>query len=224
MTVIKILPHSLSSKAGSKVKNLNFAKPKSFLDTCIFTEISHADRGTINIKHNNCDFRSKAWVQPPGWTYGWSQKVKFQFFQCMVMLRIKVNGSTNAATWCKYFSRRTPTPLPPDPGCQKVKLIFSQNMVMLHIKLNGVTQIPSQPWGWGQIIKIQLFQNMVRLHFKFMESRMQLRGSKLFAHRHPPNHPHSPPWGWGQKVKIQLFQNMGMSHIILKGITNAATW
>ena len=34
----------------------------------IYTDISHADRGTINMKHIKRDFLSKAYVSPPGWT------------------------------------------------------------------------------------------------------------------------------------------------------------
>ena len=41
---------------GSKVKYLNFAITQSVVN--LFTEISHADRGTKNRKR---DFRSKAW-------------------------------------------------------------------------------------------------------------------------------------------------------------------
>ena len=53
----------------------------------------HADRGTfivtIIMKHIKHDFRSKAWVQPFGWT-----KAKIQLFQNMVMLLIKLKGTT----------------------------------------------------------------------------------------------------------------------------------
>ena len=63
MTVIKILPHP---QVGSKVKYLNFAITKSVMN--FFNEISHADRGTINMKHIKCDFRSKACVGSPWWT------------------------------------------------------------------------------------------------------------------------------------------------------------
>ena len=52
MTVIKIfllflLP--LTPKTGSNVKNLNFAITKSVVN--ILTEISYADRSTIDMKH-----------------------------------------------------------------------------------------------------------------------------------------------------------------------------
>ena len=51
------------------------------------------------MKYIKRDFRSKAWVRPPGWTDGVGQKVKIRLFQNMVMLRVKLNGITNAATW-----------------------------------------------------------------------------------------------------------------------------
>ena len=63
------------------------------------TEISHADRVTTNMKYIKRDLRSKACVQPIGWTWGWDQLVKNQLFQNIVMLHIKLKGITNAATW-----------------------------------------------------------------------------------------------------------------------------
>ena len=54
----------------------------------IYFEISHADRGTINMKHIKHDFLSKACVSTPGWTWGWGQRVKIQLFQNIVMLHI----------------------------------------------------------------------------------------------------------------------------------------
>ena len=59
----------------------------------IFTEISHADRGTINMKHIEHDFRLKAWFRPPG---GGNQN---STFEKMVMLYIKLKGMMRAATW-----------------------------------------------------------------------------------------------------------------------------
>ena len=50
--------------AGSNVKYLNFEIIQSVVN--IFTKISDAYRGTINIKHIKQDFSSKAWVGPPG--------------------------------------------------------------------------------------------------------------------------------------------------------------
>ena len=74
-----------------------------------------------------------------------------------------------------YFARRRPS----DPGDWVKKVKIFQNMVMLHayeIKRNHecsemVANIlpahpPSSPLGLGQIVKIQLFQNMVVVHIK----------------------------------------------------------
>ena len=49
MTVIKIFLLPLTLKTGSNVKNLNFAITKSVVN--ILTEISYADRSTIDMKH-----------------------------------------------------------------------------------------------------------------------------------------------------------------------------
>ena len=64
---------------GSKVKYLNVAITQSVAN--IFTEILHADRGTIDMKHIKQDFNSKAWVGPPGWTKGVGQRPKPNFFR-----------------------------------------------------------------------------------------------------------------------------------------------
>ena len=66
MTVIQILPHSpdaLGEVKGQIFKFRNNSKLSIFL-----TEILHADRGTINMKHIKHDFQSKACVSPSGWT------------------------------------------------------------------------------------------------------------------------------------------------------------
>ena len=72
MTVIKMLSHPLTPYVGSKVKYLNFALTQSVI--YIFIIISHADRGTIDMKHIKRDFRSKARARPLGWTKGVGSK------------------------------------------------------------------------------------------------------------------------------------------------------
>ena len=42
-----------------------------------------------------------------------------------------------------------------------------------------------RPWGLSHLVKVQLFQNMVMLHIKKIESQMQQHGSKYFARSHP---------------------------------------
>ena len=74
--------------------------------------------------------------------------------------------------------------------------------------------------GWGQKVKIQLFQNIVMLQVKLNGIKMHQHCSKYFAHSPPP--PALDPRG--QKVKIQHFQKMVMLHIKVKGMTNEATW
>ena len=70
---------------------------------------------------------------------------------------------------CKYFARRSPNPT---LGMRSISQNSTfQNMFMLHIRLNGITNynnmvaniLPIDLW-----VKIQLFQNMVMLHIKFM--------------------------------------------------------
>ena len=51
----------MTPKVGPKVKYLNFAITQSAVN--IFIQISHADRGTINMKHIKQDFRPKACVR-----------------------------------------------------------------------------------------------------------------------------------------------------------------
>ena len=83
---------------------------------------------------------------------------------------------------------------------------------------NRAPPLPHYPRGWGQKVKIQLFQNMVMLHIKFIELT---KCSNMVANICPHT---PPPYPRDQKVKIQLFQNNVMLHIKLKGITNAAIW
>ena len=57
------------------------------------------------------------------------------------------------------------------------------------------------PWGWGQKVKIQLFQNMVMLHIKLKGiMKWQQHGSKYFARRHPP-----PTLGMGSIGQKSIF-------------------
>ena len=103
------------------------------------------------------------------------------------MLHIKIKRVTNAATWKQILCLQTPYLGPPP--------------------------LP-QTCGWGQKVKIKLFQNMVILHLK-LNAILNCSSSKYFA-----GNPKPLTLG----VKIQLFQNNFMLHVKLKGITNAATW
>ena len=73
------------------------------------------------------DFRSKAWLRPPGWA-----EATIQHYQNMVMLHIKLKGISHVATWYdgyKYFARGTPDPGGGGGGWVKIQLF--QNMVNL---------------------------------------------------------------------------------------------
>ena len=56
-------PHPLGGVKGQMFK---FAITKSVI--YIFTDILHAGRGIIDLKHIKQDFSLKAWVCPPWWT------------------------------------------------------------------------------------------------------------------------------------------------------------
>ena len=42
-----------------------------------------------------------------------------------------------------------------------------------------------RPWGLSHLVKVQLFQNMVMLHIKKIESQTQQHGSKYVTRSHP---------------------------------------
>ena len=99
-----------------------------------------------------------------------------------------------------------------------------------------------RPRGWGQKVKIRLFQNMVMLHIELKGIAHAATWWQILSPQTPP-----PPQymlqmvalttihrrhnaqrsrnvtGWDQKFKIQRFQNMIMLHIKLNEIANAAT-
>ena len=96
--VIKVLSHPADPLGGVKGQIFKFCNNSRL--SIFFTEISHADIGTINMKHIKHDFRSKARDSHSlGGHRGWGQKVKIQLFQNNVMLHIKLKGIMNADTW-----------------------------------------------------------------------------------------------------------------------------
>ena len=124
-------------------------------------------------QHGSKYFARRHSPPPPHDPRRWGQKVKFQLFQNIVMLHIKL----------KEIEKCRPPPSPPTTLGDGVKIQLFQNMVVLHIKLKGIinaatnrskyfvcSQPPpplhQDPRGWGQTVKIQLFQNMVMLHIK----------------------------------------------------------
>ena len=136
------------------------------------------------MKHIKRDFRSKAWVSTPGWTWG-CRKVKIQLFQNMVMLHITNHECNNMVA----------NILPSDP----LTLGWGQNSTFSehghvgyqtkgnHKCSNMVSNIlpPDTPTPMGvKKVKIQLFQNMVMLHIK----------SKGFTDPPPPPPPLQIDW------------------------------
>ena len=75
---------------------------------------------------------------------------------------------------------------------------------------------PHDPRGWGQLVKIKLFQNMVMLHIKLNAITKCNNMVANFAADSP-----TPKTleGLGQKVTIKPFEDMVMLHIKLNGIT-----
>ena len=65
----------------------------------IFSEILHAGRAGIDMKHIKPDFSLKALVRAPGMDLGGGAKAKIKLFENMVMLHIKFKLITFAATW-----------------------------------------------------------------------------------------------------------------------------
>ena len=115
-----------------KVKYLNFAITQSVVN--IFAESLHADRGTINMKHIKCDFRSKAWVRPFEWTYGVGSKGQYSTFSEHGHVAYQIKGNQKCSNMVANILPADPR----DPG-DVVKIQFFQNMDMLHIKLKGIT-------------------------------------------------------------------------------------
>ena len=65
----------------------------------MFAEISHAGRGTIDMKHIKGDFSLNAWVPTPRVDLGGGTEAKINLFQNMVMLHIKLKLTTHAVLW-----------------------------------------------------------------------------------------------------------------------------
>ena len=90
-------PPTLVPSAGSKVIYFNFAITK--LVVIFSTAISHAERGTRDIKHIKRDLVPRP-VPPPPWVdLGDWAETKVQLYQNVVMLHIILKGMTHAATW-----------------------------------------------------------------------------------------------------------------------------
>ena len=87
--------------------------------------------------------------------------IKIQLFKNMVMFNFKLNEMKKMQHHgSKYFARRTPSP---DPGVKSKGITKCSNMEAIIVPADP---LPHDPRGWGQKVKIQLFQNMVMLHIK----------------------------------------------------------
>ena len=73
-----------------------------------------------------------------------------------------------------------------------------------------------------ELVAIQIYQNMVTLHFKLNGIMNAATWWQVFYPQTPPPPPTTHTLG--QKVIIHFFPNNVLLHIKLKGITNAATW
>ena len=100
MTVIKILlqsPDPLGKVKGQVIKFCNEVSCQ------YFTEIPHADRGRIDMKHIKQYFSLRVWVRPPWVDLEGGAETKIQLFQNIVMLHIKLKEMTYASTWKQIF-------------------------------------------------------------------------------------------------------------------------
>ena len=143
------------------------------------TEISHADRSIINMKHIKRDL-----------IFDWR-----------------------------------PVSHPPDPGIgvKRSNSTFSEHShVAYQIKVNHecssiVANIlladpypPTWPCGWGQMVKIQLFQNMVMLHIKLTGIT---KCSNMVANILPSDPLPPTTLGMGSKGQKSTFSEHGFSCI-----------
>ena len=160
---------------------------------------------------------SDTWVD-----LGGEVKGKIKLFQNMVMLHIKLNGITGAAT-CNMVANIMPTDPPPPWGSKGCNSTFSEHgHIAYKIKGNHKCSnmvaniLPAAPPPSPD-------PRVKRLNLTFAEHdhvAYQIKGNREYSNMEAnilPAAPLSP-----QKVKIQLFQNMVILHI--KVITNAATW
>ena len=135
------------------------------------------------------------------------------------------------------FCLQTPPPPPPPPtvamgSIDKMSAFSEHGHVAYQFKWNHEIQQhgskllwsqtsppPTTLGGWGQKVKIQLFQNMVTLHIK-LESNHEFSDmvTNILPEAPPPPIPHQT-LRMRPKGKNSTFQNMVMLHIKLNGIT-----
>ena len=106
------------------------------------------------------------------------------FFQKMVMLHIKLKGITNSAAWSQILCLQSIHPLTQGLGSKGRNSTFLSEHCHVACQIKGNHEMqqhsskyfarrpppPSSrhdPRGWGQKVKVQLFQNMAMLHIKF---------------------------------------------------------
>ena len=106
-----------------------------------------------------------------------SQKVKIQLYHNMVMLHIKLNGTTKCSNMVTHILPTDPMPLTLGDGSIGQKSTFSEHgHIAYQIKENHecnnmVANIFEHTMTPRDGVKIQLFQNMVMLHIKLMGTR-----------------------------------------------------
>ena len=88
---------------------------------------------------------------------GGGAEAEIQLFQNKVMLHIKMNEA-----WVKVSKSLTFTVIEKS-SCSNLEAC--SNMVANILSIDSL----SATLGWGQMVKIHLFQNMVMLHIKLME-------------------------------------------------------
>ena len=132
MTVIKIPPY-LHHLGGIEGKYLNVS-----YHYFIFTDISHAEKGSIGIRHIKRNWRPGFGLL--GGLWGWGGGKNSIFFQNMVMLHIKLKGIAHAAIWY-MVANVLPVEFPhPNPRgmLKKGQNSTLLKIVRIHIKLKGM--------------------------------------------------------------------------------------
>ena len=143
---------------------------------------------------------------PPRPSLGMAQLVKFQLFQHMVMLNIKIKG-TMQQHGSNYLSVENPLPTRPYGMWSKVIIqLFSEHgQVAYQIKNNHewsnmvANNLPADPTsprpnlGIDKLVKFQFFQHMFTVHIKLKGIMNAATWTQMFCAAPPPPPPPPPP-------------------------------
>ena len=86
------------------------------------------------MKYTKCDFLSKVWVRPPGWTWCVGSKGQNGTLSEHCQVAYQIKGNQVCSNMVANILPADPPPPPPPP----THTHLPQNMVMLHIKLKVI--------------------------------------------------------------------------------------